>query len=352
MTVSPAACTVFVNGSYIGNCPTNPTLKSFFSTSPIVMDIFYGLIVATFIFGALLIITKWREKPLGRFLEGWTGLIGIGRLLAAPAQVGKITLMSDKIGFFDAGRGKGKMRVPVMLMPESTFHLGAKDGGASFTFVDLDRRATVAPDALEWAHKQFSQLAKSHDWAAFCFNFKLFEMQQVEQAKARLAQFPPLDNADAWKALPKEAVEEYQRLLPFASMPDPDPIMRLKLQAMIRGDKQYYTVENDAKGKEVKVKHELAPLEAVSMVRAITSEIENVQGPFADSIYFGKTIPAQHVAGILKGMPTLNYLTSIQADLEEAIRSKIKNSWQQYIPLAAIFGIVVGGIVLLGLVIK
>ena len=129
MTVSPSACTVFVNGSYIGNCPTNPTLRSFFSTSPIVMDIFYGLIVASFVLGALFIITKYREKSLGRFLEGWTGLIGVGRLLAAPAQVGKITLMSDKIGFFDAGRGKGKMRVPVMLMPESTFHLGAKDGG-------------------------------------------------------------------------------------------------------------------------------------------------------------------------------------------------------------------------------
>ena len=46
MSISPPACTVFVNGSYIGNCPTNPTLRSFFGTSPIVMDIFYGLIVA------------------------------------------------------------------------------------------------------------------------------------------------------------------------------------------------------------------------------------------------------------------------------------------------------------------
>ena len=46
MTVSPPACTVFINGSYIGNCSTNPTLRSFFGTSPIVMDIFYGLIVA------------------------------------------------------------------------------------------------------------------------------------------------------------------------------------------------------------------------------------------------------------------------------------------------------------------
>ena len=49
MTVSPPACTVFVNGSYTGDCPTNPTLRSFFSTSPVVMDIFYGLIVASFV---------------------------------------------------------------------------------------------------------------------------------------------------------------------------------------------------------------------------------------------------------------------------------------------------------------
>ena len=106
MTVSSPACTVFINGSYVGNCPTNPTLKSFFGTSPIVMDIFYGLIVASFVLGALFIITKYREKPLGRFLEGWTGLIGIGRLRGLPSQVGKITPISDKVGFFDAGRGR------------------------------------------------------------------------------------------------------------------------------------------------------------------------------------------------------------------------------------------------------
>jgi hypothetical protein len=351
MTVSPSACTVFGNGSYIGNCPTNPTLRSFFSTSPVVMDIFYGLIVASFVLGALLIITKYREKPLGRFLEGWTGLIGIGRLRGLPSQVGKITPISDKVGFFDAGRGKGKMRGYVSLMPDSVFSLGAKDGGASFTLVDLDKRSTIAPDVLEWAYTQFSQFAKSHDWPSFCFNFKLFEMQQIEQAKAKLVQFPPV-NTEAWKALPKEAIEEYRRLETFASMPDPDPIMRLKLQAMIRGDKQYYTVETDAKGKEVKVKHELAPLEIVSMVRSITSEIENVAGPLADSVYFGKTIPAQHIAGILKGMPTIQHLTAVAADMEEALRSKIKNGWTQYVPLAVIGGIIAGGILLMGLVIK
>ena len=352
MTVSSPACTVFINGSYTGNCPTNPTLKSFFGTSPVVMDIFYGLIVASFVLGALLIITKYREKPLGRFLEGWTGLIGIGRLRGLPSQVGKITPISDKVGFFDAGRGKGKMRGYVSLMPDSVFSLGAKDGGASFTLVDLDKRSTIAPDVLEWAYTQFSQFAKSHDWPSFCFNFKLFEMQQVEQAKAKLAQLRPLANTEAWKALPKETIEEYQRLLPFDSMPDPDPTMRLKLQAMTRGDKQYYTVEKDAKGKDVKVKHELAPLEIVSMVRSITSEIENVAGPLADSVYFGKTIPAQHIAGILKGMPTIQHLTAVAADMEVALRSKIKNGWTQYVPLAVIGGIVAGGILLMGLVIK
>ena len=165
MTVSSPACTVFINGSYTGNCPTNPTLARFFAQSPIVTDLFYALVVMAVVFGALFLITKYRERGLGRFLEGFTGLIGVARFAAAPNQVGKITTLTEKIGFFDAG--KGKMRAPILLMPDSKFQLGAGYGGMAFAFVDGDKRSSVAPDALERrrGHGPRHELHAVHDVA-------------------------------------------------------------------------------------------------------------------------------------------------------------------------------------------
>lgn len=364
MTASIPVCTVYLNNSYTGNCPTNPLLRSYFAISP---TFYYYIAIAAgmaFIFGALFIMTKYRQKGLGRFLEGWTGTIGF----TLDGQVGKIRPIgkglseSEGVAFFDGG--KGRMQAPIIISPDSQVPLTASYGGMKVMLVDTHKRTSLPPLALEWAEEQFAEFAKTHDWPHFCYAYKLRQFEHIRELKEKYVQVtdpanqivtliegdPATEVQKPYAKLTEAEKKWYDgRLQYVASLPPLDEQYEAKLRAAYRGDKSY-VFGKDSKGKPIR--HEITPLEKVEMVQEVTREIRSAQGSIADSIFHGRTIPAQYVANVLMGIPTIQYLVSIMGDIEKAILSKLKNSWVQYIPLAAITGIMIGAIVLVGFILK
>jgi hypothetical protein len=348
MTASAPACIVYANNTVFGNCATNKVLVNYFAQNPLVTDLFYGAIIGFVVFGAYLGATKWQQKPYGRFLQGWTGIIGIGFTEAGANFIGKITMLTEKLALFDAGR-KRFQRI-IMVMPESIKTLSQRDGGAAFCLVDLDRRTTVASGPLQWANKAFERLAKTKDWRTFCFQVKL---AQIEAERNPPPRFPPLvtlppeaeiiipqgsqmlkvklaqmnDEQRKWYEAQREKEEKY-----LEERKRTNEQTTLKLQTLLAGHRKY---KYDNKTFEVD------SIEATAMQREITAQIEGMTDDPLGKIAEGTTVSTMHVASLLRGMPGVQYIQSILEELEKMILSKIKDQWKQYIPLAIIFGIVV-----------
>ena len=99
-------------------------------------------------------------------------------------------------------------------------------------------------------------------------------------------------------------------------------------------------------------KKELSPTERTSMLRALTKELAGASGDVASAVFGGITIPVQHVAEVLAGLPSESYIQGILEELEKKIRLQVKDSWKAYLPLAVVAGLMMGAIVLVGLIIK
>ena len=201
MVASPVVCTIYGNGSYTPGCQSAINSAAPQGLPLMWIPLFAAPIV---IFGALFIITKWRERPYGRFLEGFTGIVGIGRTRSGANAIGKLIPFVDVgLALFDPGSGKGKFKRLVTMMPDSIITMPQVYGGVSFAFVELDKRKTVDPHVAEWATEKLGALGKKQDFDRFVFEWKLFELE-----RARHQNFPELSSRKPDDAIwvPKELV--------------------------------------------------------------------------------------------------------------------------------------------------
>ena len=375
MTGSPAACTVYVNGSFSGNCQTNQVLQNYFALPQWWFQMFYVLVAAVVVVTMLFLVTKWRQKAYGRFLEGFTGVIGVARSNSGVKLLGKITPYIDSgLALFDPGKGKGKGKKILRLMPDSIINLGPDFGGVSFCFVDLDKGVTVDPHVAEWAQGLLGELSDSRNFARFAFAIKLKLLEEDGQYKPR---FPPItqeqvvvsgtddpvtilspktvvlvrDGKEETKETTKLTDAE-RRWYDQASQRESEwvqnraekgPELMARLQAALSGSSHYVY-----KG----IKIDLTAADKTAMLREIEQELAGLKGKVADAFFGGITVSLQHVAQALVGVGSSAYVEGIVEEIYKDVESKIKGKWKDYIPLAVIFALIVGTEVLFGFVIK
>ena len=125
--------------------------------------------------------------------------------------------------------------------------------------------------------------------------------------------------------------------------------LEAKLEAALSGSKSY-RLFNEATGRWDKF--DFPPTEKMTLLRALTARLAGLQGDIATALFGGFSIPVQHIADVLSGLPGASYIQGILEELEKKILLKVKNSWMQYDPLAVVGGIIAGGILLMGMVFK
>ena len=175
MVASSIVCTIYGNGSYTPGCQSAINHAAPQGLPLMWLPIIVAPIV---IFGALFLITKYREHAWGRQLEGFTGIIGIGRTKSGANAIGKVIPFVDVgLALFDPGRGQGKFKRIVTMMPDSIITMPQSYGGISFTLVELDKRTTVDPHIAEWGQVILGQLAKKQGFDRFVFEAFLKDIQ-------------------------------------------------------------------------------------------------------------------------------------------------------------------------------
>ena len=368
MTLSPTACTVFVNGSSVGDCANNPILRNYFALPQWWFFVFYGAIGGVVVVTALLLITKHRQRPYGRFLEGFTGIIGVGQAASGANAIGKVIPFIDTgLALFDPGPGKGKFKKIITVMPDSIIVMPQSLGGVAFTFVNLDKRTTVDIHTLEWTQGVLKKLAKNLRFDEFVFGLKLRELQEAGKIGVPQRRFPPtngdgeqtvilvgadgqeytkkVSELDAQEAQWYDRVsrEETANMDRLKDLQERGPELKAKIEAALSNSKTYHFNGQ---------KQPFDGVQKTTLYRALLKELSGRTDSIATAVFGGFTVSAQHVADVLAGIPSAAYIRGIQEEIEKKIRLEIKDSWKNYIPLAVIAGLMVGAIVLVGFILK
>lgn len=348
-------CQVYANNSYYGNCQSLVSQLPWFY-----VPLLYGLIGAVALLFAFLVFTKWHQRPYGRALEGWTGMIGVGRFPRGGGILGKLSHFSEKILLFEPiGRRKERAnKVLISAVPESVIQLDQKDGGVSFAFIDMNTRYTSGPPELvSWADRALGDLSKTHDWETFLFKWKLEELKRIqykqrypmiteETPPEQVLLFALADGRTYQKAL-KDLTQQERNWYQQASVAESTrleevDLLEVKLEALIKKEKFYRVGEQ-------KVEFQIG--ERADMATSLTRELENSATPVSQTMIGGRMVDARRIASIVLGMPDARYINALKADMEERIRRSQKTNLKDIMPwviaVGAIIGFMVIGVVIL-----
>lgn len=296
------------------------------------------------IFTALFMMTKYREKPYGRYLEGYGGIIGIGRRRAGGGMIAKVSWYSPKYLLFDAKK-RGVCTL-VAAMPDSITQLDAREGGVSFVPVDLDHRVTYAPEVMEWADEALGALARDHDWRSFLVRWKLKTLEQeltprfpklngqakpdsvvnvptsISEEQILYAAKPFATVTPQERALYEEATKREESLLKVRG--ERSKLLLAKLNAMLDGSGRYLWEEKNAKGQKVVSKVDLDPVEVADMTSELQKQFEASEGEYKSVLVQGRVISAQRVASVIRGLPDAADVNGMKAEMEQRIRDEVK----------------------------
>ena len=344
LAASPTVCQIFGNGSYTAGCTGRlPASGSAFSY----IDLVLAMAPAVFLAG-MLIMTKYYEFPYGRFLWRYNGIVGFGVSKALSAAViGKVYKFTEKYLIFVPMGTKKAAGLLISAMPESVHQIEQKAGGLSFALVDLDVRTTVAPDVAEWADTVLTDLTDEKDWPSFLFKWKYAQLVDASKNVARY--FPKVED---WN--PGLQMIWLPSVVPSPSNPNPKDSVWVQKQAKDASaeqqvwyrqtseseEKKAASVEGDLaterslltaamtnaktyvnrEGKEVRLEQR----DKFAYARKLNEEFANTKGTVKDALIGGKTVTAQRVAEVMRGVPNPEYVDALRENIHEQEARKKK----------------------------
>jgi hypothetical protein len=309
-----------------------------------VVYLWYATVAVAVIFIALLLMTKYRQRPYGRYLEGYGGIIGIGRRQAGGGMIAKMSWYSPKYLLFDAKK-RGVLTL-VAAMPKSITTLDTREGGVSFVPVDLDNRVTYGAEETEWADEALGALSKDHDWKTFLFRWKAQQLLYETAAKfpAITDKTPPesfvnlqVSDGETVTLIRKRVSEltteertwyddasaKESQVLPRKV--EDSRLLKAKVEAVLNGAQSYvWQTGVDKQNKPTFSKISLDPSETADLKTAIEKEFEASHGPYKDVLVQGRTISAQSVAGLIRGLPDAADVNGMKGEMEQRIRDDIR----------------------------
>lgn len=361
LVTSPVVCTIYGNGSYTSGCTGRlPASGGGFNF----LDLIFAIAPAVFL-GGILIMTKYYEYPYGRFLWKFNGILGFGVSKALSAAVmGKIYKFTEKYLIFVPMGSKKAAGILISAMPDSVHQIEQKAGGLSFTMVDLDVRTTVSPDVAEWAELMLSDLTDTKDWPNFLLKWRYAQL--VEIGKGFKRWFPIVTDWNPgteliWlpKTIPSPGLaltadsEWAQKLAKDATNEEKGWYVDMSTnesQRMDKIQKDFETEKNlvaaaisnektyaGADGKPVRLEQR----DKFAYTRTLNEAFANAKGSIKDALIGGKTIPAQRVAEIMRGVPNPEYVDALRENIHEQEAKKKKANTEDMMKFVVIAGVLV-----------
>lgn len=361
LITSPVVCTIYGNGSYTSGCTGRlPSSGGGFDFVDLILAIAPAVML-----GGILMMTKYYEYPYGRWLWKFNGILGVGVSKAMSAAVlGKMYRFTEKYLIFVPMGSKKNQGFLVTAVPESVHQIEQKAGGLSMAMVDLDTRVTVEPDMAEWSEKVLSELSDTRDWPTFLLKWKYAQI--VDSVKQVTRYFPevadwnpgtqiillpkvlpspnaPLNNETKWIQKPaKDATDEEKLWYIGTSQSEAKRIAQIEgdiqgeknmLMAAIMNQKTYI----GASGKETALEQR----DKFALSRKINDEFANAKGQVKDAVIGGKTIPAQRIAEVMRGVPNPEYIDALRENIHEQEAKKKKANTEDMMKFVIVAGVLV-----------
>lgn len=361
LVTSPVVCIIYGNNSYTAGCTGRlPASGSAFSFIDLIIALAPSVALA-----GILIMTKYYEYPYGRFLWKYNGIVGIGFSKALSAAVlGKIYKFTEKYLIFVPMGTKKAAGIMISAMPESVHQIEQKAGGLSMAWVDLDVRTTVAPDVAEWADTVLTELTDTKDWPQFLLKWRYAQL--IEHSKAMTPWFPKVEDwnpgtMQIWlpSVIPKPGVQITTKVeWTQKQAKDATPEEKLWYMGMseteskkiLEAEKDFNTEKNmvvasianqktylDGTGKQVNLEQR----DKFAYTRKLNEEFANAKGSIKDALIGAKTVTAQRVAEIMRGVPNPEYVDALRENIHEQEAKKKKANTEDMMKFVVVAGVLV-----------